>query len=218
MQLVRQVQFKRSQLLDEITLLSKNLFNVTTYTVRQRLFEDRHWIRYNELWNLLKSHNSYQSLSKRCNNTDVTRRILKLHRKWNNKVKDFFHKTSRTVVNYCISHDIGTIIIGYNEGWKQNVNIGKKNNQSFVSIPFLQLVHQIEYKSEMVGIKVVRNTEEYTSQACSSCGIIRKSNRKHRGLYACKDCGTVLNADVNASRNMIITPIIAKLLKNKTRN
>ncbi|MHA1824213.1 MAG: transposase [Promethearchaeota archaeon] len=60
----------------------------------------------------------YKSLSKRCNNADVTRRIMKLHRKRNNKVRDFFHKTSRTVVNYCISHDIGTIIIGYNEGWK----------------------------------------------------------------------------------------------------
>ncbi|MHA1104949.1 MAG: zinc ribbon domain-containing protein [Promethearchaeota archaeon] len=107
------------------------------------------------------------------------------------------------MVNYCISHDIGTIIIEYNEGWKQNVNIGKKNNQNFVSIPFLTLVRQIEYKSEMVEIKIVRITEEYTSQACSSCGIVRKSNRKYRRLYACKDCGMVLNADVNASRNIM---------------
>ncbi|MHA1497319.1 MAG: zinc ribbon domain-containing protein, partial [Promethearchaeota archaeon] len=61
----------------------------------------------------------------------------------------------------------------------------------------------IEYKSEMVGIKVVRITEEYTSQTCSSFGIVYKSNRKYRGLYTCKDCGLVLNADVNASRNMI---------------
>jgi len=159
----------------------------------------------------------------------LTKRILKLHRKRNNKIRDFFHKTSRKVINYCISNDIGTIVIGYNEGWKQKVKIGKKNNQNFVSIPFLKLIRQIEYKSEMGkknnqnfvsipflklirqieyksemdGIKVVRITEEYTSQTCSSCGIVRKSNRKYRGLYACKDCGLVLNADVNASRNMI---------------
>ncbi|MHA1456649.1 MAG: zinc ribbon domain-containing protein [Promethearchaeota archaeon] len=86
---------------------------------------------------------------------------------------------------------------------KQNVNIGKKGNQNFVSIPFQKLVQQIEYKSEMVGITIVRITEEYTSQTCSSCGVVCKANRKYRGLYVCKDCGTVLNADVNASRNII---------------
>ncbi|MHA1497634.1 MAG: RNA-guided endonuclease TnpB family protein, partial [Promethearchaeota archaeon] len=110
----------------------------------------------------------YKSFSKICNDAELTKRILKLHRKRNNKIRDFFHKTSRKVINYCISNDIGTIVIGYNEGWKQKVKIGKKNNQNFVSIPFLKLIRQIEYKSEMVGIKVVRITEEYTSQTCSS--------------------------------------------------
>ncbi|MHA1822278.1 MAG: transposase, partial [Promethearchaeota archaeon] len=66
MQLVQQVQFKRSNLLDEITFLSKNLFNVATYTVRQRFFKDRHWIRYNELWKLLKTHESYRILQESC--------------------------------------------------------------------------------------------------------------------------------------------------------
>ncbi|MHA1877477.1 MAG: hypothetical protein ACTSUC_13620, partial [Promethearchaeota archaeon] len=66
MQLVQQVQFKRSNLLDEITFLSKNLFNVATYTMRQRFFKDRHWIRYNELWKLLKTHESYRKLQESC--------------------------------------------------------------------------------------------------------------------------------------------------------
>ncbi len=120
----------------------------------------------------------YKSLSKRYNGTIITKRILKLHRKRNNKISDFFHKTSRMVINHCILNDIGTIVIGYNEGWKQNVRIGRKNNQNFVSIPFLKFFHQIEYKSEMIGIRVVKTNEEYTSQVCSSCGVIRKSNRK----------------------------------------
>ena len=66
MQLVKQVQFKRSKLLDEITFLSKSLFNMATYTVRQRFFKDRYWIRYHELWNVLKSHESYQKLQEAC--------------------------------------------------------------------------------------------------------------------------------------------------------
>ena len=155
----------------------------------------------NQFYN--KQLSKYKSLAKKCNDTDVTRRILKFHRKRNNKIRDFFHKTSRKVVNHCISNDIGTIVIGYNEGWKQKIKIGKRNNQNFVSVPFLKLVQQIEYKSEMVGIQVIRTGEEYTSQTCSSCGVVRKSNRKCRGLYICKDCGVVLNADVNASINIL---------------
>jgi putative transposase len=145
----------------------------------------------------------YKSLAKICNKKEITNRILRIHRRRNNKIKDFFHKTSRKIVDHCIEHDIGKIIIGYNEGWKQNINIGKRNNQNFVSIPFLKLIQQIEYKSKMVGIEVIRTTEEYTSQMCSNCGIIDKSNRKYRGLYVCKKCGSVLNADVNASKNIL---------------
>ncbi|MBN1215639.1 MAG: transposase [Candidatus Lokiarchaeota archaeon] len=106
-------------------------------------------------------------------------------------------------MNHCISHNIGVIIIGYNERWKQEIHIGKKNNQNFVFVPFLKLVQQIEYKAEMIGIKVIRTSEEYTSQKFSCRGVVCKSNRKYRGLYVCKNCGMVLNADVNASINIL---------------
>jgi putative transposase len=155
----------------------------------------------NQFYN--KELSKYKSMAKKCNKTDITNRILKIHRKRNNKVRDFFHKTSRTIINHCIEHNIGTIVVGYNEGWKQNINIGKKNNQNFVTIPFLKFIQQLEYKGEMVGIEVIRITEEYTSQTCSNCGIIKKSNRKHRGLYVCSKCGMVMNADVNASKNIL---------------
>ena len=155
----------------------------------------------NQFYN--KELSKYKSLAKRCNKQDITTRILKIHRKRNNKIRNFFHKTSRKIINHCIAHNIGTIIVGYNEGWKQNIRIGKRNNQNFVSIPFLKFIQQLEYKGEMVGIEVKRITEEYTSQTCSSCGIVEKSNRKHRGLYVCSQCGSVLNADVNAAKNIL---------------
>ena len=155
----------------------------------------------NQFYN--KQLSKYKSLAKKYNNAHITHRILKFHRKRNNKIRDVFHKTSRIIVNYCIENNIGTIVIGYNEGWKQKSNLGKRNNQNFVSVPFLKLVRQIEYKSEMVGINVIRTSEEYTSQRCSSCGILKKSNRKYRGMYVCSECGSVLNADVNASQNIL---------------
>ena len=56
--------------------------------------------------------------------------------------------------------------MGYNEGWKKNIAIGKKNNQNFVNIPFSNLLNKIEYKIEDVGIRAVRTEESYTSK-CS---------------------------------------------------
>ena len=145
----------------------------------------------------------YKSLAKIINGKYMTNRLLRLHRKRVNKIRDFFHKTSRILINYCKSNNIGTIIIGYNERWKQMINIGKKNNQKFVQVPFNNLVKQIEYKAELVGINVIRISEEYTSQTCSRCGIVSKKNRKYRGLYVCSKCGTVLNADVNGASNIL---------------
>ncbi|MHA1918052.1 MAG: RNA-guided endonuclease InsQ/TnpB family protein [Candidatus Ranarchaeia archaeon] len=138
-----------------------------------------------------------------CNNKYITNRILKIHRKRNNRVRDYFHKISRVIINYCIKHDIDRIVIGYNKSWKQNINLGKKNNQNFVEIPFHKFVKQVEYKDELVKIIVIRSTEEFTSQTCSDCGIVNNSNRKYRGLYVCSRYGSVLNSDVNASINII---------------
>ena len=145
----------------------------------------------------------YKSKAKKCNKAIKTNRLLRICRIRNNKIRDIFHKTSRKIIDICIERKIGLIIIGYNEGWKQKVNIGKKNNQNFVSIPFLKLVKQIEYKAKLVGIDVIRVTEEYTSQTCSKCGLRRKANRKYRGLYVCNNCRSALNADVNASINIM---------------
>ena len=155
----------------------------------------------NQFYNKLLAQ--YKSRAKKCNNTSSTNRIRKIHRIRNNKIHDLFHKISRKVINQCIERKVGKIVIGYNEGWKQKSNMGKKNNQNFVSVPFLKLIRQIEYKAEMVGIEVMRISEEYTSQTCSQCGVVKKSNRKHRGLYVCSQCGSVLNADVNAAKNIL---------------
>ena len=69
-------------------------------------------------------------------------------------------------MNYLVSNDITNLIIGYNENWKQNINLSKKNNQNFVSIPFYTLLNQIQYKCKLKGINVILINEAYTSK-CS---------------------------------------------------
>ena len=69
------------------------------------------------------------------------------------------------IINTLINQKIGTLIIGHNPGWKQKVNLGKRNNQNFVFIPYNKLIEMLSYKAEMVGIKVIITEESYTSKA-----------------------------------------------------
>ena len=134
---------------------------------------------------------------------DDTIQMKRIFQKRENRIHDYFHKTSRYLINYCIQYDIGRIIIGYNPTWKQSVRLRKKDTQNFVYIPFLKLVKQIQYKGALVGIQVELVEESYTSQTCCRCGRRRKTNRKHRGLYVCDKCGLVINSDVSAGVNIV---------------
>lgn len=94
-------------------------------------------------------------------------------------------------------------IIGKMKDIKQEINLGKVNNQNFVSIPYEKFKKKLEAKCEYYGIEYKEVDESYTSQTCSRCGTVKKSNRKYRGLYVCKNCGYVVNADINGAINIL---------------
>ena len=62
---------------------------------------------------------------------------------------------------------------------------------------------KLKVKCEYYGINYIEVDETYTSQTCSVCGDVSKNNKKHRGLYVCKKCGFVANADVNGALNIL---------------
>lgn len=135
-------------------------------------------------------------------------KMNKLYAKRNFKVHDYTHKISRFIINYCTFHNIGIIIFGYNEEWKQNVNLGRKNNQNFTQIPYLSIIQKTTYKSEEVGINVIEQEESYTSK-CSFLDneLVKKHNsyageRFSRGLFRSSN-GTIINSDVNGGYNIV---------------
>jgi len=163
---------------------------------------------------LVKSINQWYNKVRGLNRSHVdsshpeTQRMSIQTRRRNNKIKDFFHKTSRKLIGYCIHNNIGTIIIGYNEKWKQKSNIGKKNNQNFVSIPYYQLIRMIQYKAKLVGITMLLTNESYTSK-CSALDnepiqkqITYLGKRVKRGLFQSSK-GIKINADVNGAMNIM---------------
>lgn len=60
-----------------------------------------------------------------------------IYEKRKNKISDLMHKVSMHTVRYMLSKKIGTIVVGYNRGWKDSIRIGGRNNQTFVQIPYI---------------------------------------------------------------------------------
>ena len=162
----------------------------------------------------LKSINQYYNKEKARlqahlkGNKKTSKRIYSITNKRNNKVKDYLHKSSRKIVNFLVSNNISTLIIGYNEEWKQNINLGRTNNQAFVNIPFYTFIKQLEYKCKLEGISVILTEESYTSK-CSFLDdetIEEHENylgkRIKRGLFKSAE-GKLINADLNGSLNIL---------------
>jgi putative transposase len=134
--------------------------------------------------------------------------MQKLTTKRNKKINDYFHKTSRKIVEYCVINDIGTVVIGYNPDWKQNCHLGKKNTQNFVTIPYSKLIQQLDYKATEQGITVIQLVESYSSK----CSFLDNEPIEHhnnylgrritRGLFK-SDKGAIINADVNGAYNIL---------------
>ena len=157
----------------------------------------------------------------------INGRIVKSFNRWFNKnisqkssrkryfrLENYFHNVSKMIVENCAKHNIGTIVIGKNDGWKTGMKLGKKTTQNFQSVPFCNLLQKIQYKADALGIDVVFTEESYTSQASfldrDEIPVWTKGKKNEqsfsgtrvkRGLYR-SDEGTLLNADANGSANI----------------
>lgn len=142
-----------------------------------------------------------------------------------NFMQNFLHQSSSIVIKALKERKISTLVIGLNEDWKQKTNIGKANNQNFVSLPHRKLIDQLVYKCEEVGIEVILTEEAYTSKIdhfvkepmCKQTKYLGK--RIHRGLYR-SSTGILINADLNGALGIMrkVFPekalAIAELIRN----
>lgn len=156
-------------------------------------------------------------------------KLSNLTDKRNAKIKDYMHKASRFVIDWCLDHDVSKITIGRAIGWKQNCNLKDRNNQNFVGIPFNMFTDMLLYKAEDCGIAAIIVDESYTSgtsavdreQPCRK--FYDKSRRIHRGMFR-SNTGTMINADLNAAyqimskvvpfqwdRGCVLHPVMAKV-------
>ena len=182
-----------------------NLATCTSNVIPSFIIDGKKVKHINQFYN--KKIGEVKSELKKKNNKEKSHKTRQLTLKRNNKIDDYFHKASRYIINQAVSNDVRTIIVGHNKNWKQEVNIGKVNNQKFVQIPFDKLIHEIKYKGILEGINVVEIEESYTSK-CSFIDneTIEKhetyvGNRTKRGLF--QNSKSLINADINGSFNIM---------------
>ena len=142
--------------------------------------------------------------SKLPKNVYSSRQLLQLNFKRNMFIHNFIHQASSIVLKTLLSRKIETLVIGYNENWKQNITLGKRTNQQFVQIPYKTFVDKLMYKCEDYGIKVTLTEESYTSKIDHLAGEKMHKHKKykgkriHRGLFL-SSTGIVINADINGA-------------------
>jgi len=136
--------------------------------------------------------------------TEYSHKLNSITNKRNDKVDYFMHNASSYVVNLALANNISTIVIGKNEGWKNECNIGKVNNQKFVQIPYNSFIAKLEYKCQEVGITLITIDESYTSgtsfldNELPIRDFYNKKRRIKRGLFKSNQ-GKYINADINSA-------------------
>lgn len=189
-----------------IDLGLNNLATVSSNVIKPMIINGKPLKSINQYYNKEKSR--YESQLEKETGRKTSVKIKKLTQKRSNKIEDYLHKSSRYIINHLVSNNINTLVVGNNKEWKQEINIGKVNNQNFVQIPHSKFINMLKYKAKLEGINVIITEESYTSK----CSFLDnedvckhetyKGKRIKRGLFR-SEKRILINADVNGSLNIL---------------
>ena len=189
-----------------IDIGQNNLMTVTSNVFHPIIYNGKPIKSVNQFYNKIKAQE--QSNLKKVNNLNWSKRLGQLTLWRENQINNYFHKVTSHFVNYCVMNKIDTVIIGRNKEWKDKINLSKRVNQNFVTIPFGQLYNLLSYKLELEGIRYIEVEESHTSK----CSFVDKEEICHhdvyvgkrirRGLFRSKN-GKKYNADINGSLNIM---------------
>ena len=196
-----------------IDLGVNNLCTCVTNTGKSFIVDGRKLKSINQFFN--KYNAKLQSIKDKQNIKKQTKQQYLISRKRKNRVNDYINKTCRYIINYCLTHDIGTLVIGYNQSFQNKTNLGKRNNQIFTHLPFGKIREKLEYLCKRYNINYILQEESYTSKASffdnDDLPIYNADNpqtyefsgkRVKRGLYQTKN-NYRFNADCNGALNIL---------------
>lgn len=196
-----------------IDLGVNNLCTCITNTGKSFIVDGRKLKSINQFFN--KQNARLRSIKDKQHIKRQTKQQYLISRKRKNRVDDYINKTCRYIINYCLSSDIGTLVIGYNQSFQCKTNLGKRNNQIFTQLPFGRIREKLEYLCKRYNINYILQEESYTSKASffdnDDLPTYNMDNpqtyefsgvRVKRGLYQTKN-GYLFNADCNGALNIL---------------
>lgn len=147
----------------------------------------------------------HNSRRKELGDTKKLNAIKKSKDKEQRWMKDQDHKISREIIDFAINYNVGVIRLEKLANIRKQTRKSRKNNHSLSNWSFYRLASYIEYKANLVGIKVEYVNPAYTSQRCPDCG--HNHHAKDR-RYHCTNCGYVGHRDVVGAKNIIYAPVL----------
>jgi putative transposase len=157
----------------------------------------------NQFYNKRKAH-----LQAKLGSTGTTALMESLTTRRTRQITNYLHTQSHRIIEMLVEEGIGTLVFGKNDGWKQEIALGRRTNQNFVQVPHARFIEMLTDKAELVGIKVVVSNESHTSK----CSFFDNEpvghheqyagRRIQRGLFRTRD-RRLINADVNGAYNII---------------
>lgn len=162
-----------------------------------------------------KENARLQSIKDKQKITQLTTRQIRILQKRNHILRDYLNKTTSYMIQHCLEHGIGKIVVGYNEGWKNKSNMGRRANQRFVHIPHHVWIKKMEAMCARYDIQFIKQEESYTSKASfldddplpvfaedNNKALIFSGKRIFRGLYQTKS-NALINADIHGAANIL---------------
>ena len=83
------------------------------------------------------------------------------------------------------------------------VQKGANENRSLLDVSPRMIRTMLEYKAPWYGSRIVVVDPMETSQCCSACSTVNAASRISRSRFVCTNCGSILDADVNAAKNIL---------------
>ena len=148
-------------------------------------------------------HNQRRKELGKAKKLDAIKKSQDKEQRW---MKDQDHKISREIINFAIEHQVGTIRLERLSGIRKTTRKSRKNNHSLNNWSFYRLAQYIEYKANIVGIKVEYVNPSYTSQRCPNCGEL---NHAQDRKYHCSNCQEDKHRDLVGAFNIIYAPVLS---------
>ena len=214
----------RKGLKNKVAAIDPGLNSIATMTFswmkKPIAIRGKHLKSINQLYNktvaeLNEKLSEYEKTKEEAKKERIRELIGRVTGKRNLRVEHELHKISKEIVRILKEERVSKLIFGHNKGQKTEINIGKRNNQNFVNIPYTKLISYLEYKCEDAGIEFELQEESYTSKASflSNDNIptyIEGDNNKYsfsgirrRGIYTDNKHNLKIHSDVNGSYNIM---------------